>query len=224
MIVNLRAIPLVAVAAIVLSVTGCVSVREVPPPISDADVQAHLQERVDAAWRNTGLEGTVERPEADPASYAEDYRLRLNDQNFHNCMQDAGITQWGTQDRDGGPLFTSGSGGVPSPEEQLTFYTCYAASPTDFVWVQFSEAELDYLYDYYQEWVVPCLLSEGYAIALAPTRDQFTPESLWLPYYWVTDTPTGSFELGLSQEELLAMMDLCGAPFGGLPYNEAYGY
>lgn len=219
----LRALPVVLVAA--LSLTGCVSAREVPPPMDDAKVLAYLEDRVDAAWLNSGLDGLVERPTADTADYVANYRLSENYQKFYECMQDSGITQWGSEDRNGGPLFTSGGGAALTPADQLMFYTCFSASPTDFGGVQLTDAELDYLYDYYQEWTVPCLLSEGYTVAPAPTREQFRlPMSFWIPYYSVTDGPGYDLGLGVSQEQFAVMADTCGDPFPGMPYGERYGF
>jgi len=216
-------IPLLLAAA--LSLTGCVSVREVPAPISDADLQSYLEDRVDAAWLNSGLDGIVERPEADPSTYVENYRSPDSNRVMSECLADAGIEAWGMSEGNGGPVFTTGTGGVPANAELLTLYSCYAASPSDFGRLILSEAEFDYLYDYYRDWVMPCLRLNGYEISEVPTRAAYTTEmQWWIPYYSIIDGPGMSAPLGFSQEQLDAAVAQCGAPYGGLPYNELYGF
>ena len=221
----MRRLALPSLLVAVLALTGCVSAREVPPPMPDAEIEQYLGNRVDAAWRNTGLAGTVERPEPDTSGWVENYRTTRNYEAMFECMQDAGIDEWGMEEVDGGPVLTSGTGGVPAPPDQLAFYACFAASPTDFGWIHLTDEELDYLYDYYRDWVVPCMQSKGYEFWDLPSRQAYRAQlGGWVPYYSVRNGPGEELDLGLSQDQLVSIVDQCGAPFPGMPYNEQLGF
>jgi hypothetical protein len=46
----------------------------------------------------------------------------------------------------------------------------------------FSRAQLDYIYDYFQDSLVPCLLQYGLDVGYAPSREEFTREPGWLSW------------------------------------------
>ena len=220
-------IPLLLVA--VLSLTGCVSAREVPPPITDAALQAYLEKRLDAAWLNTGLGATVERPLPDPTTLVDRFRDVNQPQDFSDCTVEAGVGSWSSTERDGGPQLLDQTGGpLESPEKQLQWYSCFAQFPSSegFGSMLLTRAELDYLYDYYRDWVVPCIALKGYSIAEMPTRDQFVEESFyaWVPYYNVIPAQGQIESNGLSLEKIYELADQCGDPFPGMDYGTRLGF
>ena len=69
---------------------------------------------------------------------------------------------------------------------QLDAYTCQAEYPVDpRVYGALSTAQLDYLYDYYRRWTIPCLNANDYPVPVLPTRQEFleTGSPDWTPYY-----------------------------------------
>lgn len=220
------AIPIVLVTVLLLA--GCVSEREVPEPIADTEIQRILEERLDAAWANTGLEGIVPRPTFDADTIVDRYRTTSNFTDLAECLQERGIENWGIEERDGGPFFIASSGSPAEPASQLAWYRCFAEHPSDssFSGMMLSAAESDYLYDYYQEWVMPCLRLKGYEFSYTPTRAEFTGSMYqgWIPYYYVSSGPGFDYQAGLDRERLATLADQCGHPFPGLQYGEQYGF
>ena len=223
----------IAAAAAVLAgaflLTGCVSAREVPAPISDATLQAYIEDRLDAAWLNTGLEGTVKRPEFDPATLVENFRTSNEESVFAQCITSAGLSSLYIEEKNGGPSFSIAEGDKGEPAMQLTLYSCLAANPSAFEArnMIMTQEELDFLYDYYQESVVPCLELSGYAVGEAPTREQFAAQAnfLWIPYNAITPgLVQDPYGFGLSVDQVLELVDRCGDPFPGMPYGKQYGF
>ena len=210
-----------------LVLTGCVSPREVPAPMSEANLRSYIQGQLDAAWLNTGLDGTVRRPESDPATLVDRYN-RSTYESMYMCMSDQGIETWGTTEENGGPKYAEGDGKPIEPAEQLTWYSCFAENPAStFGSRALSRAELDYLYDYYQEWIVPCLELKGYAVGESPTRAQFWAQGsyIWIPYNAIAPgLVQDPYGFGLSFEQMLELADQCGDPFPGMDYGEEYGF
>jgi len=224
---RLRVLPLLLGVTLL---TGCASAREVPAPITDTELQAYLEDRLDAAWLNTGLDGFAQRPESDRSTLAERYRDGNNMQAFNDCLGQQGITSWGADERNGGPVFLTGSGSTAEPSLQLDWYRCFAEHPTDatFSGVRFSQAESEYLYDYYQEWVIPCLELQGYSVMFVPTREEYITGVgfEWIPYYNLGPGLSGEDPYANSLEPgfFIELADRCGDPFPGMPYGERYGF
>lgn len=110
------------------------------------------------------------------------------------CMVDAGFTAFDF-DRSGG--FTNGLERTSSAgEEGLAWYYCGSKLPTyDTVFTELDGGQLDALYAYYRDWLIPCLALEGSAVLREPTRAQFglgapgQPGS-WNPYLTAELPPT----------------------------------
>jgi len=150
--------------------------RPVPAGPGDAQLEAAVRSELDRQWRLSGLEGIVVRPDYVAAPIVTDRqwgRLMLE------CMDRAGVAQWGYDEGSG--LFIEGA--RPTTSDQLAFYWCFAAYPrVDEV----SDAQLDFVYDYYQRWLIPCLESRGYNVMNAPSRKAFVDSDPalgdWNPY------------------------------------------
>ena len=150
--------------------------RPVPDGPGDEQLEATVRLELDRQWKLAGLEGIVVRPDYVPAPIVTDRewgRLMLE------CMQRAGVGQWGYDEQSG--LFIEGA--QPTASDQLAFYWCFAAYPrVDTV----SDDQLDFIYSYYQRWLIPCLESRGYNVMNAPSRETFIDADpaigQWNPY------------------------------------------
>jgi hypothetical protein len=168
-----------ALAALVaLGLVACVPTSTVPSGPSDEETAAIIATRIDQAWANTGLEGRVERPsvqrESEPATFDQ----------LAECFATEGISGWGLSDGATGPALTVEGGATDA--ELASFYWCFARYPTDtpLGTLRFTDEQLEYLYDYYRSWVIPCLALSSVEISSVPTREQFLSGnwSGWTPY------------------------------------------
>jgi hypothetical protein len=150
--------------------------RDVPAGPGDARLEAAVRTELDRQWQLSGLQGIVVRPDYVPAPIVTD---RQWNGLMLDCMDRAGVGQWGYDEGSG--LFVEGA--RPSASDQLAFYWCFAAYPR----VELLSAEqLDFVYDYYQRWLIPCLEVRGYNVMNAPTRKAFVEADpdldQWGPY------------------------------------------
>ena len=177
--------PLLICAALLLG--GCAS-PTTPTQGQRADVAHFVQARLDDAWRGDGRHDR-------PSTVAPRFLLP-NGWGFamKECMVEAGFTAF-DYDRSGG--FTNGLERTSSMgEEGLAWYYCGARFPTyDTVFSVLDEPQLDQLYAYYRERLIPCLALKGSAVIKVPTREQFgeggagQPGS-WNPYLTAELPPT----------------------------------
>lgn len=199
---NARAAALVA-AAFVLC--GCVAVP--PPGPTEADRVAFNERILDKSWANSGLPG--ERPAID--TQAETDSLAWV-QAISLCMADSAVANygWGFNGIDGYTLYGPSGDTVDDPDKQLAFYGCIAAhSYVDAYADVRTPAQLDFIYDYYADWLVPCVLDQGYTFGIVPTRDQFHEyNGQWTPYSAVVPNLTST------EYERLALA--CGAEIPAL--------
>jgi hypothetical protein len=74
----------------------------------------------------------------------------------------------------------------------------------------YSEAQRNYLWDYYARWVTPCLRSHRFVLLSIPSKDEFLNEFLypWSPYDALDYTTAG----GLAGFEKLQQQ--CGPRLG----------
>ena len=194
----MRAQPAAIALAALLLLAGCVAT---PPPGPSADeVEAFNERMLDLTWKGTGLSGerpVVNRTEA----------LVMNewiDATFA-CMSQSGIGDFSLSygPDQGYALFGSDGGGV-SAADQLAFYECAAARSVLVTDELLSNAQLDYIYDYYLRSLVPCMVMNGFRPTMAPTRIEFHAiAGQWSPYY--------SVDVGLSGVQYEQIESVCGA-------------
>jgi hypothetical protein len=165
-----------AALAVLCGVTGCALERHAPVGQSVAEVDAAVKARLDRQWELSGLEGLVVRPRFQPRPVlgASQWAPEVG-----RCMAVSGIMNWGYDPDEG--LFIPGH--TPTTSEQLQFYWCFERYPTvDLL----NRAQIDFIYDYYQRWLIPCLENSGYDVIGAPSRAAFhdTDPSTerWNPY------------------------------------------
>lgn len=78
--------------------------------------------------------------------------------------------------------------------QALALYTCIGHYPVQADFSSYAnKAQLEYLYDYFRNSLIPCLAAEGYIVpGTAPTREKFTSftvEPRWNPYNALPSQP-----------------------------------
>lgn len=196
---------MVLAVGIALVASGCVSARPMPAPLAAGDPEVVLESRLDQAWFNTGLDGP--RPDVEVGEPVEG-----DSSPIAECLFSSGHESFGFSDGPGGPVLEQIGSSAPTATMQLDFFACFAATPTifEFSTPLFSPAQLDYLYDYYQELVIPCLAAVGVNPSTVPTREEYYGDRYgsWTPY-----------EATIRGEGLLAYpeaVELCGDPHAGI--------
>ena len=172
---------IVAVAALVLLLaTGCTPTLAVPDQPTGEELDRLIARELDFQWQYVGLTPDDPRPEVE--------RIRIVSMGeaeavHRQCMVEAGYERFN--------VITAAIYGGAGKEQRLAIYTCIAQYPTPPAsFGLFSEAQLDYLYDYYMQVTVPCLEANGMAVAAIPSREDFLVPStqlkqVWTPYYSV---------------------------------------
>ena len=174
-----------AAIAVALSSSGCAAVAPAPAGPTEDDLAAYNEQALLAIWLNTGLAETVERPvvtAGEPLSTADWFDFVMN------CLADRGHTQIGLSWSLGeGAVLQTPSGAVLDDDQaQLDFYECAAQHPLDPAADHslLSNAQLEYIYDYYMVQLVPCVVLNGYGLDRVVSREQFIAlNGQWNPYY-----------------------------------------
>ena len=174
-----------------------------PPGPTEDEIAAYAQVTLDRTWVSTGLDGTVDRPVVQSGA-----TLGQGDwfTAMFACMQQEGYLDVGigTSSEAGAALYDSSGLSIDDPVAQLAFYKCAAAHPIELSseYVVMSEKQLDYIYDYYASWLVPCVVDHGYLPRGIPSRSSFhESQGLWSPY---------NVER-LTERDRVALVDACGS-------------
>ena len=180
--------PLALAALLLTALAGCAPVAPVPDEPSGDELDRLIALELDFQWQYVGLTPDAPRPTVQ--------RIRIvsmdeAEEVHRQCMVDAGYENYRFVE-------TSIFGGAGNPE-RLAIYTCSAQYPTPpSSFGLFSEAQLDYLYDYYIEVTVPCLEATGIGVDDVPDRAQFADSAtgiltLWNPYREVGDVRQATY-------------------------------
>jgi hypothetical protein len=179
--------------AAALLLTGCVQSRPLPPTPTDAEL-AQLNTRVqDIQWQYLGFTPDAPRPDVDFVRYVDPDDTAGT---YAECMIDAGFPDYD-------PYATAND----DVGQTLALFVCISEYPLEPRYYNlFTTRQLEFLYDYYQEAVIPCLTGAGVDVGEIPTREQFTKPLqgggayLWSPWQ-------GASELG--QQEFLSISLRC---------------
>lgn len=169
-----------AVAAVCLLMAGCVPVREVPAGgLSDDEVQLLLARNIDGVWMGMGLDDAKRPP--DPAVVFID-----QDQwapSMASCMTDQGFTGY-VGDESGLQVGNY----VEREDESIAWYLCqatYQHDPNEYGGL--NGRQLEYMYDYNRDILVPCLEAHGVDVGTPPDREAAVTvggdSAGWNPYY-----------------------------------------
>jgi hypothetical protein len=157
---------LLAILLAVLALSGCAT--ELPAAADAGDVTAFLRRQLDVEWKDTGLDD-AQRPDVSRVRF-------ISNSEFTAVMSECTIET------------TPGYRQVLSNAKtiaRLVYYVCEARYPVDpGEYVVLSTAQIDYIYDYYRRWTIPCIRAHGYDPGGIPDRKQFRLfNGLWNPVY-----------------------------------------
>ncbi len=175
---------LATVAASLVLLSACASQPPVPMGLTDAQLEVLAQPALDSQWLQIEpYVGATERPAVDRKHFIkpDDWQ-----QSIADCLDDKGFFGGSAMSftADGSILQTG-----PILDEtayHLAQYTCEAEFPIDPRYFgALSAAQLNYLYDYYRRWTIPCLNANDYPVPVLPTRQEFlrTGNPDWTPYF-----------------------------------------
>ena len=167
-----RVAALLAAAAVTLS--GCAVTTAPEPGLSEAERQRFQERSSDGYWEYTGLPDD-QRPASASVITVEPEEWPVR---FVDCMNAAGFDNYAFE---GGGYVSSVQLVEPREAEMLATYTCSTSFWVDAGW--FNDAEMNYLYDFYEQELVPCLAVHDAEVWGAPTREEFTDAGgWWHPY------------------------------------------
>ena len=174
-----RVLAITVVAASLAVLVGCATPVQ-PDGLSRDQVAAYAASMQDVFWGQSGLDESL-RPDVAPLEF-----VRFGDvaTYYAECMNERDPT--GTTYT---PADLSGPGSQTtrfSRAQLIAYYECqslYQARPKDVGY--FSSAQLNATYDYYRDWLIPCLAVRGFDVQYVPERSVLAlgPGQLtWNPY------------------------------------------
>lgn len=202
---------LAAVTASALLLGGCTAANPVPAGYTTEEAAAIVDEQ-HAEWWHQMFPGKP-RPVIETVavvSPGDSYGQTLE------CVLDANVP--GLRVVDGGFSFASDDPAVVDAFH-LALYTCALRYPVDIsepgALGFYTDAQLEYLDDYYRERLAPCLRMLGYTVPNTATRDDVQSSVGYVPYMVMTPQP--------STEAEWALIDLrCPPPPLGPSYRSAF--
>ena len=173
-----------ALAALLLLVAlaGCSTVSAPPPGLSQAE-RAELRSKItDSRWAATGLYPD-QRPATPPVTTVS---LEEWGYAYVKCMTIAGFDSY-VAGPDGS--YTRQDGDYTDAEVVANYVCDISFEIEDQYDGWFNDAQLDYVYDYYRQSLVPCLERRGLEVAQAPTRNEFHATfGSWHPYFALVES------------------------------------
>ena len=185
-----------------LLLAGCASTRAEPPAPTVDELEQFTQHAVLTHFGTDAAQ--ARRPGADAAE-VEIVEPTGIDVSYVECLNKAGFT--GYYVAYFGTIVLSNPQGS-TVEQRLQRSSCQF----DYAWAlastsMLTRAERDYLYDYYQERLVPCLRTAGFSIERPPSRKSFVDD--WLqPVWW---SPYDAMRPAASTQEWTALHVECPA-------------
>lgn len=155
--------------ASVVILTGCVSEPTYPPGMTQAEADAILASQV-AAQRShvEALFPDAEQPDFVVIHDHDKYQDAMNE-----CLEESGAI----------PLLAGDPSGIPVVERtalELALALCSLENQLDPFAMGFrSQAQLDYLYEYFTTKALPCMELMGLEAPEPPTKEQFVSEGGW---------------------------------------------
>lgn len=173
-----------AAGAILLLASGCA--RELPSGPTQAEVDAYWDTVLAATWDNTTASQELERPVVESEG---PIRRDTWWEVIMQCLsgEDVAFSSLSYNNDTGFDIDFEGSIDQESRNAaELALYTCVARHPQDVVadGTLLSDAQMEYIYDYYQQWLTPCLAEQGApVVGESPGRDLFRIiDGQWSPY------------------------------------------
>ena len=177
---------LTSVMAVAVVVGGCTGAEPGPPPppqLSEKEKTAAYIDFLDQSWQGVQSQfPDAVRPDVDFVRFIDQAEWA---EVIVACLVEQGVDAKVSNDGQGGYE----SQGVVGQEQSMEIarYVCDAKYPVDPSLTQPpTDAELDYLYNYFVDVLNPCLEREGIEVIEPPSRQAFkdsllSPDS-WSPY------------------------------------------
>lgn len=174
----------VALAVCALLLAGCSTVAAPPPGMTDAQLDDYYELQSDVMWRNTRLSDDLRPPDAPAQVVTLEQRSEL----IADCMNTAGFDNYVNR-RGVLVVSTEAQSEEDTQVERLAFYSCRSGLRVQELEESLlNPAQIDYLYNYYEQALVPCLAVNGIDVDDAPSRTQFIEQNAgWNPYHSVTE-------------------------------------
>ena len=193
-----------ALVALALALAGCSIEGEAIRPPTDADL-AKLNEYVnDLQWGGLQFSPDSPRPTVEFERYVDP---DLAEATYSECMEESGYVDWQEQN-------LTALGGAPVAE-RLALYTCITRFPIHpGYYGLYTPGQLDAIYDFYRDSLVPCISASGIDLGDVPTREVFVASGFfdrWSPY---------GRNFDISDHELAALYARCpdlSSAIGGQP-------
>ena len=174
---------ILAALLVVVALTGCSTTTVPEAGLDDKQLAAIRNMFDDANWANTGLSDDLRPPHPVVTTVSgEDWA-----DAYVKCMNIAGFDQY-VAGADGSFTITGVENLNARPvDEAPANYICNASFEVDGNYDgYFNPAQMDYLFDYFQQVLVPCLEVRGYSVVQAPSREKYIEVwGGWHPYFSV---------------------------------------
>lgn len=194
-------------AASVAVLCGCTGAIDVPQGLPAEQLESMTRATVDATWEATGLSTRPAAEVGETESGATFFDA------MRDCMFASGVNLDGMSvDANGGytPMLVNHD--EPGPADRIAFYQCFAQHPIDPVSGTgiATREQLEYVFDYWTRWLMPCIAMHGYSVANTPERQVFVRQGsyTWSAYGAVTDYRT--------IEQVDELKAECGPEYGAL--------
>jgi hypothetical protein len=175
-----------ALGASVLLLAGCGPAPEMPAPLTDAEA-AQRAEEGNAQWWASMFPGEPQ-PVVEPVEYLT---AESEGTQIQNCLKAAkidglifsGNDSWGY----------AGSDAEVLDQINRQYFVCALQYPYDPGESGFlSEAQLEWVYNYNQKRLVPCLQLMGYTIANRTSDYVAGSNDYWIPYFEMYPIPSAT--------------------------------
>lgn len=172
----------VVVVATAGALGGCSLAGEQIAEPTSTELAAMTAQVNDIQWQNLQFSPDSPRPTVEFSRFIEPDQT---DAVYTACMEEAGYIGWEQV------IFNSLGG--PPAAERLDLYECVSRFPVHPAYYGIhTTAQLDAIYDFYRDSLVPCLRGAGLEITGVPTRDEFVKSEFlytWSPYAQNFDIP-----------------------------------
>lgn len=186
----MRPLPGVVIAVSAALLTACTPAPPLPDPLSADEIQVIREAQYADWWRS--ISATEPMPDIEPIRViAEDDSAAIIDA----CALAAVPPGVAAQVRAGQP-----SDGADAAALDRAYFRCALQYPVELEDPTeaglLSEAQLAWLYDYYDTRLIPCLRLSGYLVGTIPQRDDFVDSIFghWSPYYAMSPQPDNPSE------------------------------
>jgi len=174
------AVGMVAVAAsMVLLLSGCAEARKAPPSgVTEAELGSYRDLVDEQTWLYSGLAADYVKPEVE--------RVELDTSDWSEALSACEL-----------PIEAIAAS---DPEQALLVeYTCRAKFQLSAGSLALlNTAQLNYLYDYYQDTLIPCLGVRGITLERVPTRNEVVDVARFGSYPWHPFDQLFDYGLGMA--------------------------